>query len=79
MTMTIDLTPDQEERLRREAAERDLPAEALFRELMSQTLTGIGQLPPKPKARVLGLHEGQIWVADDFDAPLPDVFWMGEE
>jgi len=27
---------------------------------------------------VLGLHEGEIWMSDDFNAPLPDGFWMGE-
>lgn len=31
------------------------------------------------KPRVLGLREGQMWMADDFDAPLPDSFWFGEE
>lgn len=31
------------------------------------------------KPRVLGLREGQMWMADDFDAPLPDSFWLGEE
>ena len=32
----------------------------------------------KPK-RILGLHRGKIWMSDDFDAPLPDEFWLGEE
>jgi antitoxin (DNA-binding transcriptional repressor) of toxin-antitoxin stability system len=32
-----------------------------------------------PKKRVFGLHRGQIWVSDDFDDPLPDEFWLGEE
>lgn len=27
---------------------------------------------PKPKARVLGSARGKIWIAPDFDAPLPD-------
>jgi len=27
--------------------------------------------------RVFGEHKGQIWVSDDFDAPLPDKFWFG--
>jgi hypothetical protein len=79
MTMTIDLTLDQEERLRREAAGRGLPTETLFQELVDQTLITIGQSVQPPKARVSGLHEGQIWIADDFDAPLPDSFWFGEE
>ena len=30
--------------------------------------------------RVLGLNQGAVmWMSDDFDAPLPDAFWLGEE
>lgn len=29
--------------------------------------------------RVAGLHEGQIWMSDDFNDPLPDEFWLSEE
>lgn len=29
--------------------------------------------------RVAGLNRGQIWVSEDFDAPLPDEFWLGQE
>ena len=38
---------------------------------------------PQPKEdetqapRVFGEYKGQIWVSDDFDAPLPDEFWLG--
>lgn len=28
--------------------------------------------PEKPKVRPLGMDRGNIWIADDFDAPLPD-------
>jgi prevent-host-death family protein len=28
--------------------------------------------PKKGKTRPLGMDEGRIWIADDFDAPLPD-------
>jgi len=31
------------------------------------------------KERVLGLSKGQIWVSPDFDDPLPDSFWLGED
>ncbi len=33
-------------------------------------------LPP----RILGLFEnvGETWMSDDFDAELPDSFWLGE-
>ena len=29
--------------------------------------------------RKLGLHPGAWEVSDDFDAPLPDEFWLGQE
>jgi hypothetical protein len=29
--------------------------------------------------RVLGLHEGAWSVADDFDTPLPEEFWLGND
>jgi antitoxin (DNA-binding transcriptional repressor) of toxin-antitoxin stability system len=32
-----------------------------------------GELPP----RIAGLHEGQGWMSDDFNALLPDEFWGG--
>lgn len=32
-----------------------------------------------PKPRVPGLDKGKIWVYDDFDDPLPDSFWLGED
>ena len=38
--------------------------------------------PKKMKTRPLGFDRGRIWVADDFDAPLPDdllkAFYGGE-
>jgi antitoxin (DNA-binding transcriptional repressor) of toxin-antitoxin stability system len=27
--------------------------------------------------RIPGLHEGQGWMSDDFNDPLPDEFWGG--
>ncbi|MGH7950757.1 MAG: type II toxin-antitoxin system Phd/YefM family antitoxin [Limisphaerales bacterium] len=32
----------------------------------------------KQKPRVFDLHKGQVWMSDDFNAPLPDSFWTGE-
>jgi len=29
--------------------------------------------------RVPGLNKGKIWTSDDFNAPLPDEFWMGSQ
>jgi hypothetical protein len=33
---------------------------------------------PSVKERILGLHEGQGWISDDFTDELPDSFWSGE-
>ena len=32
-----------------------------------------------PRPRVLGLHQDAWTVAEDFDAPLPDEFWLGKD
>jgi antitoxin (DNA-binding transcriptional repressor) of toxin-antitoxin stability system len=49
------------------------------------------QDPGKGKARLVaivtsmsgprrfGLHEGEIWMSDDFNAALPDSFWLGDK
>jgi prevent-host-death family protein len=34
--------------------------------------------PPKKK-RIAGLNRGSIWTSEDFDEPLPDEFWTGQE
>lgn len=31
------------------------------------------------RPRIPGLHAGKIWMSDDFDDPLPDEFWLGED
>jgi antitoxin (DNA-binding transcriptional repressor) of toxin-antitoxin stability system len=50
-------------------------------------VTATGQAPARlvpvstialRQARVLGLHPGSMVMAPDFDAPLPDAFWLGE-
>lgn len=33
----------------------------------------------KPQKRQAGLGKGTVWMSDDFDEPLPDNFWLGEE
>jgi hypothetical protein len=29
--------------------------------------------------RIPGLHHGEIWMSEDFNEPLPDDFWLGED
>jgi hypothetical protein len=77
MTLTIHLTVDQDERLRREAVNRGVNPDMLAQQLLVQALNDIGgEIAPLPRKRVLGLHAGQVGIADDFDAPLPDSFWL---
>ena len=33
----------------------------------------------EPAERKPGLHPGVFVIGDDFDSPLPDSFWLGEE
>ena len=49
--------------------------------LFSTTTEPEPSLPdtPTPKKRILGLHLGSVWMSDDFNAELPDSFWLGEE
>lgn len=36
--------------------------------------------PPRPLRRTFGLNKDKpFYVAPDFDAPLPDDFWLGRE
>ena len=35
--------------------------------------------PGKPRIPGLHAHLGPTWTSDDFDEPLPDEFWLGEE
>ena len=36
------------------------------------------QTEPQPHKRIAGLGQGTMVIADDFDEPLPDAFWLGE-
>jgi antitoxin (DNA-binding transcriptional repressor) of toxin-antitoxin stability system len=39
----------------------------------------LGISSPKKGKRVAGLNRGKMRMNDDFDAPLPDEFWLGEQ
>ena len=36
------------------------------------------QLGQQPHQRVAGLGQGTIVIAEDFDEPLPEAFWLSE-
>ena len=44
-----------------------------------QPVARVIPLPEKPKRRVAPLHPGAWEVSDDFDEPLPDEFWLGNQ
>ncbi len=44
-----------------------------------QPIVKLTPVAPMKKKRVAGLHRGAIWTSEDFDEPLPDEFWLGQE
>ncbi len=81
MTVMLDLTTEQEQTLAQAAQARGLDADRLLHEVFDAALAQLAPAPATkiPATRIPDLHAGQTWVSDDFDAPLPDSFWLGEE
>lgn len=50
--------------------------------IFSKDNTPLARLVPVSKgssqSRIAGLHQGAISMSVDFDAPLPDDFWLGD-
>lgn len=63
-----------------EAAAEQLPPTEV-KQLLQHLAQGLERTPESanPKPRVFGLHAGMWEVAPDFDAPLPDEFWLGKD
>ena len=77
MTFVVDLSPEQEQRLREKAEAHGVAADELLRQVITDALAPSDTAPPQ--RRIAGLHAGHTQVRDDFDAPLPDRFWTGAE
>lgn len=45
----------------------------------NQTKIKLVSFTEKPKKRVFGQHRGLATMSDDFNSPLPDHFWLGNE
>jgi antitoxin (DNA-binding transcriptional repressor) of toxin-antitoxin stability system len=45
------------------------------------SLTIVAKLPTQQKKRRLGRYKGQepYYMSEDFNEPLPDAFWLGED
>jgi hypothetical protein len=51
-----------------------------IRSLNESISTDNNSIPSVGSRRIiLGLNRGQMKIKDDFDDPLPDEFWLGEE
>jgi hypothetical protein len=71
------MSPQKQELLKTIAAAPDdaIDETLLFLKAILQRST-----PIKPsQKRVAGLHLNTIEIGDDFDQPLPDEFWLGED
>jgi prevent-host-death family protein len=78
MTQTVSVDEAQEKL-------QDLLAQALAGDEVIITKCGepvarlVAVVTPPKKQRVPGLNRGTIWTSQDFDEPLPDEFWLGQE
>jgi antitoxin (DNA-binding transcriptional repressor) of toxin-antitoxin stability system len=56
-------------------------AEAGMEIILTEQSTPRARLVPFSQGapRVAGLHAGAVWCSDDFDQPLPDVYWTGSK
>lgn len=61
-----------------EAAVDALPPEE-FAMLLEHLTERSRQKCVPPRERMAGLHPGAIVMSPDFDAPLPDEFWLGTD
>lgn len=81
MSITIELTPEREARLL-ELFGSSSAAQAWLEGVVAAT-TDRRTSAPAPLARKLrtpGLGKGSIlYIAEDFDEPLPDAFWLGDD
>ena len=64
------------DRLARKAADEGRDVAGYVRHLALRE-TEAGGEAERPAFRTPGLHAGRYWIAEDFDAPLPDSFWLG--
>jgi Protein of unknown function (DUF2281) len=64
-------------------SELDSVPEPLLAEILSFIRSAKSKAVQSPNhlsaQRVAGLHDGQIWISDDFNDPLPDEFWLGDD
>jgi hypothetical protein len=77
ITMTLNLSDDVAEQLKSIAELENRSPEDVIRDLLNQYQPIAPTRRRQPRTPNLGA--GTIHVRDDFDDPLPDSFWLGEE
>ena len=76
MTVTVDLPPEVASSLAQKAAQEGQDIAGYLQQIAMREAQAAPQ--ESPASRTPGLHAGKYWIAEDFDAPLPDSFWLGE-
>jgi len=79
MTITIDLPLEVADVLTAKAAQEGQDVTGYVRQLAMRDFGDRVGACEEPSPRTPGLHAGRYWIAADFDAPLPDDFWLGGE
>lgn len=79
MTITIDLPPEVADTLTRKAAQQGRDVAGYIRQLAVRDSDSRDGVQEGTALRTPGLHAGRYRIAEDFDAPLPDSFWLGEK
>jgi len=79
MTITIDLPPEVADALTHKAAQEGRDVAGYVRQLVVSDADGNPAAQETPAPRTPGLHAGQYRIAENFDAPLPDSFWLGTD
>ncbi len=79
MTLVLELTEEQKKRLHHYATSRGLSDESALVQLV-EALPEQSEIAEPLPSRVPGLNQGWVvYMAPDFDDPLPDEFWLGDE
>ena len=50
----------------------------LAKHFLQEVAAAETQIAQQPRKRSAGLGQGTIVIAEDFDEPLPEAFWLGE-
>jgi prevent-host-death family protein len=78
MTQTVSVDEAQD-KLQDLVAQAVAGNEVIITEHGTPVVRLVPVIMPSKKKRVAGLNRGTISTSEDFDEPLPDEFWLGQE